>query len=87
MKAKSSIPKPLPLPTVTFLAGCGRTWALESDQDDLAYTALEFVECPTCPHRVEPETTTGLGQPFCTLRPQDRKNPFSSLVGMEWPDE
>ena len=66
----------------TFTAGCGRTWPLTSDAADLAFTALEFPECPVCTHRVEPE-----GAPaFCTLRPQGTAHPFAALSRLEWPD-
>ena len=62
----------------TFQAGCRRTWELAAQEAELAYTALAFPECPTCPHRVEPEG----GPPFCTLRPMATPHPFAGLAGL-----
>lgn len=73
--------RPAPAP-VTFRAGCGRTWAAASPEADLAYTEQAFPECPTCPHRVEPEG----GPPFCTLRPEDTPHPFAALAGLTLPE-
>ncbi|MFC3862230.1 hypothetical protein ACFOPQ_15810 [Deinococcus antarcticus] len=67
-----------PLET-TFRAGCGREWQVRSAEADLAYTEQAFAECPTCPHRVEPE-----GAPaFCTLRPATASHPFAGLAGFK----
>ncbi|WP_425145484.1 hypothetical protein [Deinococcus sp.] len=63
----------------SYRAGCGRTWDLASREADLAYTDQAFPECPTCPHRVEPE---GSGVPFCTLRPHDAPHPFAGLASL-----
>ncbi|TNM70130.1 hypothetical protein FHR04_14210 [Deinococcus radiopugnans ATCC 19172] len=69
-------------PPVTFRAGCGREWSLNSAETDLAYTEQAFVECPVCPHRVEPEG----GPPFCTLRPVNTPHPFAALAGLNVPE-
>ncbi|WP_245593286.1 hypothetical protein [Deinococcus frigens] len=63
---------------MTFRAGCKREWTLSSAEADLAYTGQAFLECPTCPHRVEPEG----GPPFCTLRLASTPHPFSALAGL-----
>ncbi|MBB6098135.1 hypothetical protein HNR42_001560 [Deinobacterium chartae] len=78
-------PKPASKPAAerTYAAGCGRTWSFQASDPDLAYTALEFPECPTCMHRVEPEGAA----PFCTLRPQGTPNPFAALAALNLPDE
>ena len=65
-----------------YRAGCGREWEVASAEPDLAYTEQAFPECPTCPHRVEPEGTL----PFCTLRPVGTAHPFAALAGLQWPD-
>lgn len=65
-----------------YRAGCGREWTLVSDEPDLAYTEQAFVECPTCPHRVEPERAV----PFCTLRPVGAPHPFAALAGLQLPE-
>ncbi|GAA5441579.1 hypothetical protein ACFQDE_11645 [Deinococcus caeni] len=67
---------------VTFRAGCAREWVIESTEPDLAYTDQAFPECPTCPHRVEPDG----GPPFCTLRPVGTAHPFAGLAGLILPD-
>ncbi|MCD0164508.1 MULTISPECIES: hypothetical protein [unclassified Deinococcus] len=67
---------------VTFRAGCAREWVIESAEADLAYTDQAFPECPTCPHRVEPDG----GPPFCTLRPVGTAHPFAGLAGLILPD-
>ncbi|PNY81791.1 hypothetical protein [Deinococcus koreensis] len=67
---------------VTFQAGCLRQWAVPSAEPDLAYTEQAFPECPTCPHRVEPEGAA----PFCTLRPLGTAHPFAALAGLELPE-
>ena len=64
--------------TRTFQAGCRRTWQIASAEPDLAYTDQAFPECPTCPHRVEPDGAA----PFCTLRPADAPHPFAGLAGL-----
>jgi len=66
----------------TYRAGCDRTWAVASAEADLAYTEQAFPECPTCPHRVEPEG----GPPFCTLRPIGTAHPFAALAGLNLGD-
>ncbi|WP_146202709.1 hypothetical protein [Deinococcus irradiatisoli] len=71
-----------PAGTRTYLAGCGRTWALASAEPDLAYTELNFPECPLCPHRVEPDG----GPAFCTLRPRGAAHPFAALAGLKFPE-
>ena len=68
--------------TITYQAGCKRVWTLPSSEPDLAYTLLEFPECPECPHRVEPDG----GPSFCTLRPVGTKNPFANLLELDLPD-
>ncbi|GGJ85975.1 hypothetical protein [Deinococcus aquiradiocola] len=71
--------KARPAPGVqTYRAGCERTWDLASGEADLAYTDQAFPECPTCPHRVEPEGAV----PFCTLRPVAAPHPFAGLAGL-----
>lgn len=85
---RSTAPKPARRPAqpreteTTYLAGCGRTWAVASAEADLAYTDQAFPECPPCPHRVEPEG----GPPFCTLRPVDTAHPFAALAGLKLGD-
>jgi len=67
----------------TYRAGCQRTWQIASDESDLAYTDQAFPECPTCPHRVEPEGEgRGEAAPFCTLRPVGTPHPFAALAGL-----
>ncbi|AFZ66327.1 hypothetical protein [Deinococcus peraridilitoris] len=67
---------------VTFRAGCGHSWRLASSAPDLAYTALEFPACVTCPHRVDSDG----GGSFCTLRPEHGQHPFAVLAGLDLPD-
>lgn len=62
----------------TYQAGCRRTWEIPSAEPDLAYTDQAFPQCPTCPHRVEPEGAV----PFCTLRPLNAPHPFAGLAGL-----
>lgn len=62
----------------TYRAGCERTWAVVSAEPDLAYTDQAFPECPTCPHRVEPDGAAA----FCTLRPVGAAHPFAALAGL-----
>ncbi|WP_414657146.1 hypothetical protein ACINK0_01235 [Deinococcus sp. VB343] len=69
-------------PRQTYRAGCGREWQVVSAEPDLAYTEQAFPECPTCPHRVEPDG----GPPFCTLRPSSAAHPFAGLAGLKLPD-
>ena len=72
---------------VSFQAGCGREWAVPTAEPDLAYTEQAFPECPTCPHRVEPEgVAAGTAAPFCTLRPVGTAHPFAALAGLILPD-
>lgn len=59
-----------------FRAGCGRE-AEGPDEAELAYTALEYPECPACEHRLEPENAPG----FCRWRPADAPHPFAALAG------
>lgn len=66
----------------TYRAGCGREWQVVSAEPDLAYTEQAFAECPTCPHRVEPDG----GPPFCTLRPVSTAHPFAGLAGLNLPE-
>ncbi len=72
--------KTSPVQSVSFTAGCGRSQAGPGDLTELAYTALAFPECPTCPHRLEPED----GPSFCRwLRPkpgEDHAHPFAALA-------
>jgi hypothetical protein len=65
----------------TYQAGCQRTWDIASAEADLAYTDQAFPECPTCPHRIEPEGAAG-AVPFCTLRPVSTPHPFAGLAGL-----
>jgi hypothetical protein len=58
-----------------------RTWDIASAEADLAYTDQVFPECPTCPHRIEPEGSAG-AVPFCTLRPLNTPHPFAGLAGL-----
>ena len=74
--------RPTPPAEQVYRAGCGREWAIVSAEPDLAYTEQAFPECPSCPHRVEPEGAA----PFCTLRPVDAPHPFAALGGLNWPD-
>lgn len=64
-----------------YFAGCGRHWDMRSAEKDLAYTELAFEECPTCPHRVDPDPELGGGPSFCTLRPR-QPHPFAGLAGL-----
>lgn len=68
--------------TTSYRAGCGRSWQVQADAPDLAYTRLEFPECPACPHRAEPQG----GPPFCTLRPTGAAHPFAALAELELPE-
>ncbi len=61
---------------VTFRAGCNRERTGPGDLSELAYTALEYPECPDCPHRLFPE-----GAPsFCRWLPADAPHPFAALA-------
>jgi hypothetical protein len=62
----------------TMRAGCQRTMTLETELTEIAYRALEYPECPTCPHRVEPEGAV----PFCVWRDIDTPHPFASLAAL-----
>jgi hypothetical protein len=66
-----------------FQAGCGRERQGPDDLHELAYTALEYPECPDCPHRLEPE-----GAPsFCRWLSGPRPQPFAVLADFVLPDE
>lgn len=67
-------------------AGCGRTRAVPAADVARAgapavwaYVALAFEECPTCPHRVDPDGAA----PFCAWRPVDAPHPFAALAGWD----
>lgn len=60
-----------------FRAGCGRETPGPTDLHELAYTALEFPECPACRHRLEPEGRAS----FCRWLDPGRKDPFAALAG------
>jgi hypothetical protein len=62
--------------TRTLRAGCQRTMVLETALTEIAYRALEYPECPSCPHRVEPEGAT----PFCVWRDENTPHPFAGLA-------
>ncbi|MDZ7707067.1 MAG: hypothetical protein U5J97_04060 [Trueperaceae bacterium] len=59
-----------------FRAGCRRERIGPSDLDEIAYLELAFPECPTCPHRVEPEG----GPSFCRWIATDRPTAFEVLA-------
>ncbi|ANC72318.1 hypothetical protein [Deinococcus radiodurans] len=83
--SKRRSPQPVTVravPAQLYRAGCLREWEVASAEPDLAYTEQAFPECPTCPHRVEPEGTL----PFCTLRPVGTAHPFAALAGLQLPD-
>lgn len=63
----------------TLKAGCQRTMVLETDLTEIAYRALEYPECPTCPHRVVPDNAA----PFCVWRDENTPHPFAGLVALE----
>lgn len=63
----------------TFRAGCGRERPGPDDLSELAYTALEYPECPTCPHRLKPEGASSFCRWLDTLRPE----PFAALAAFE----
>lgn len=62
--------------TATFRAGCEREREVPADVPELAYTALEYPECPGCPHRLEPED----GPAFCRWLPRETPHPFAGLA-------
>ncbi|MFN2322082.1 MAG: hypothetical protein ABR510_03895 [Trueperaceae bacterium] len=71
---------------VVVRAGCGRTRGVSAAEvaragagTAFAYLALEFPECPTCPHRVDPEGADS----FCAWRPVDAPHPFAALAGWD----
>ncbi len=73
---------------VVVRAGCGRTRGVSAAEvaragasAAFAYLALDYPECPTCPHRVDPEGAAS----FCTWRPVDAPHPFAALAGWEAP--
>lgn len=60
-----------------FRAGCTREREGPAELRELAYTALQYPECPGCPHRLEPE-----GAPsFCRWLPVSTPHPFAVLAG------
>lgn len=67
----------------TLKAGCQRTRVLETELTEIAYRALEYPECPTCPHRVEPEKAA----PFCVWRDENTPHPFAGLAALKVVDE
>ncbi len=77
-----------------FRAGCNRECDGPEDLSELAYTALAYLECPGCPHRLEPEGSGAKGSgskdsgskdsgavSFCRWLPVDTPNPFAALAG------
>lgn len=63
----------------TFRAGCGRERPGPDDLSEWAYTALEYPECPSCPHRLEPEGAVS----FCRWLDLARQAPFAALAHFE----
>ena len=61
----------------TFRAGCLRERPGPEDLNELAYTALEYPECPECPHRLVPDGALS----FCRWLPKDAPHPFAALAG------
>lgn len=66
-----------------FRAGCGREQTGPDKLRDLAYVALAYPECPTCEHRLEPDTAA----PFCRWLPADAAHPFAALGDLALTDE
>lgn len=62
-----------------FRAGCRRERIGPADLDEIAYVELEFSECPTCRHRVEPEG----GPTFCRWIATDRPSAFEVLARID----
>ncbi|MEM7737188.1 MAG: hypothetical protein AAF267_15515 [Deinococcota bacterium] len=62
----------------TFEAGCKRRMTLKTELSELAYDELSYPECPSCPHRVEPEGAA----PFCVWRDVNEPHPFAGLASM-----
>ncbi|MEM6428202.1 MAG: hypothetical protein AAF708_03105 [Deinococcota bacterium] len=62
----------------TFEAGCKRQMTVTTELSELAYNELSYPECPSCPHRVEPEDAV----PFCVWRDVNEPHPFAGLAGM-----
>ncbi len=60
-----------------FRAGCKRERIGPDDLSEVAYQALEYPECPGCPHRLEP----GDVPDFCRWLPTDTPHPFAALAG------
>ena len=58
-----------------FRAGCGRQTDGPADVFDLAYTEWAFDECPSCPHRIDPDE----GASFCLWQRPDRPDRFAEL--------
>ena len=78
-KRKSKQNKKMDVVARTLRAGCARTMVLETDLSEIAYRALEYPECPTCPHRVDPEGAA----PFCVWRDENTPHPFAGLAAFE----
>ena len=64
--------------TKRFVAGCQRVEEGPADLKEVAYTELAFPECPTCPHRLIPES----GPSFCRWLDADAKNAFAGLESL-----
>jgi hypothetical protein len=62
----------------TFEAGCKRHMTVTTELSELAYDELSYPECPSCPHRVEPEAAA----PFCVWRDVHEPHPFAGLAGL-----
>lgn len=61
-----------------FRAACGREADGPEDERELAYRALAFPECPTCPARIVPDAGAA---PFCRWRRSDvDASPWSALT-------
>lgn len=65
--------------TKVFCAGCRRERPGPARELELAYTTLEYPECPSCPHRLEPEDAPS----FCRWLPLSTPHPFAALAGLE----
>lgn len=62
----------------TFRAGCLRECPGPDDLSELAYTALEYPECPDCPHRLLPDDAPS----FCRWLPVSTPHPFAALASL-----
>ena len=67
-------------------AGCGRTRSVPAVEVARAaspavwaYLGLGFAECPSCPHRVDPEGAAS----FCAWRPVGTPHPFAALASWD----